>query len=181
MTPAPTLTTRNLTLRGPEKADLAPFTQLVTASPRMAALGGNGTEMDAWRGFVSGIGHWHWHGYGFFIVCDRATGTALGRVGILNHVAWPQPELAWHVFDGAEGRSIAYEGAVAVRDWYGKTHDATPLISLIAAENTRSRALATRLGATAGEQITVDGDDAILHTHLPHDDPQARAQWEAIQ
>ena len=77
MTPAPTLTTARLELRGPQKRDLAAFTAWVTRSERMAAVGGAGTTRDAWLGFIAGIGHWQWHGYGFFTVTDRKSGVAV--------------------------------------------------------------------------------------------------------
>ena len=176
MTPAPTLTTARLVLRGPQKSDLAAFTALVTSSERMDAVGGKGTADDAWRGFISGIGHWHWHGYGFFTVTERATGVAAGRVGIINHIDWPQPELAWHMFDGFEGRSYAFEAACAVREWAGGTLGLEPLISMISPANRRSIALATRLGAVEERRDTVDGEKVIIFRHLRHDDPRVTAQ-----
>ena len=176
MTPAPTLTTARLELRGPQKRDLAAFTAWVTRSERMDAVGGKGTEGQAWRGFIAGIGHWNWHGYGFFTVVERATGIAIGRVGITNHVDWPEPEIAWHMFDGFEGRSYAFEAACAVRDWAGRTLGLAPLSSLIAPANTRSLALATRLGAVEERRDTVDEEHVIIFRHLAYDDPRAEAQ-----
>lgn len=114
MTPAPTLTTRRLTLRGPERQDFAAFCDWATGSPRMQALGGPETRRDAWRGYLTDIGHWHWRGFGFFCVVENQTGRVAGRVGVIDHINWPEPELAWHVFDGFEGRSIAFEAACAV-------------------------------------------------------------------
>lgn len=180
MTPAPTLHTKRLTLRGPERGDLAYFTDMVVHSRRMKALGENGTATDAWRGFLSGIGHWNWHGYGFFTLTDTATGVPLGRVGILNHEGWPEPELAYHVFDGSEGKSIAFEGACAVREWAGTTLGFSPLVSIINPGNARSRALAERLGATLEKKGSHDGDAAVFYRHLTHDDPKARAQYAEV-
>jgi len=142
----------------------------------MEAVGGNGTEGQAWRGFIAGIGHWNWHGYGFFTVTERATGFVTGRVGIINHVDWPAPELAWHMFDGFEGRSYAFEAACAVRDWAGRTLGLAPLSSLIAPANTRSLALATRLGAIEEGRDIVDDEHVIIFRHLRHDDPRAISQ-----
>lgn len=176
MTPAPTLTTARLTLRGPQKRDLAAFTAMVTGSARMDVVGGKGTEDDAWRGFIAGIGHWQWHGYGFFTVIERATGFAAGRVGIINHINWPQPEMAWHMFDGFEGKSLAFEAACAVRDWAGRTLGLEPLISLIAPHNTRSMALAARLGAMEERRDIVDDENVIVFRHLAYDNPRAEAQ-----
>lgn len=176
MTPAPTLTTARLELRGPQKRDFAAFAAWVTGSERMEAVGGTGTYSQAWHGFIAGIGHWNWHGYGFFTVVERASGIATGRVGIINHADWPAPELAWHMFDGFEGRSYAFEAACAVRDWAGRTLALAPLISMIAPANTRSLALATRLGAVEDRRDTVDEENVILFRHLHHDDPRAVAQ-----
>ena len=176
MTPAPTLKTARLVLRGPQKSDFAAFSAWVTRSERMEAIGGKGSERDAWRGFLAGIGHWNWHGYGFFTVTERDSGVATGRVGIINHVEWPQPELAWHMFDGFEGRSYAFEAACAVRDWAGRTLGLEPLISLIAQSNTRSLALATRLGAVEERRDVVDDENVIIFRHLPYNDPRAERQ-----
>ncbi|WP_375254559.1 GNAT family N-acetyltransferase [Yoonia sp.] len=176
MTPAPTLTTARLELRGPQKRDLAAFTAWVTRSERMNAVGGPGTDGQAWRGFIAGIGHWNWHGYGFFTVVERATGIAAGRVGIINHADWPEPEMAWHIFDRFEGKSYAFEAACAVRDWAGRTLGLAPLISLIAPANTRSLALATRLGAVEERRQTVDDQHVIVFRHLNYADPRATKQ-----
>jgi RimJ/RimL family protein N-acetyltransferase len=142
----------------------------------MDAVGGSGSEREAWYGFISGIGHWNWHGYGFFTVTELASGVAAGRVGVINHHGWPQPEMAWHMFDGYEGRSYAFEAACAVREWAGRTLGLEPLISLIAPTNTRSIALATRLGATEERRDVIDGEDCIVFRHLAHHDPRAVAQ-----
>jgi RimJ/RimL family protein N-acetyltransferase len=142
----------------------------------MAHVGGPTSERDAWRGFLAGIGHWNWHGYGFFTVVERASGVAAGRVGIINHIEWPQPELAWHMFDGFEGRSMAFEAACAVREWAGQSLGLEPLISLIAPSNTRSLALATRLGAVEERRAVIDGENVMIFRHLSHKDPRAIAQ-----
>lgn len=181
LTAAPRLETARLVLRGPERRDLAPLTRWVTTSERLEHLGGSGTPEDAWRTLIGGIGHWQWHGYGFFVLEPREGGEAIGRVGILNHVGWPEPELAWHLFDGAEGRGYAYEAAVAVRHWAGETHGLGPLISMIAPENTRSAALARRLGAIEERRVPHDGHEAVIWRHLPHDDAAALAQREAVR
>ena len=179
LTNAPVLVTKNLTLRGPEKSDLAAFTDMVTNSERMKTIGGNGTENDAWRGFIGGIGHWQWHGYGFFILEDNVTGLPIGRVDILDHVDWPSPELAWHMFDGHEGKSLCYEAAVAVRAWAGSIGLPT-LISMIATYNNRSLALATRMGAKEKSRMTHENEETIVMLHLAHDHPTALAQLAEV-
>ncbi|WP_089901124.1 GNAT family N-acetyltransferase [Loktanella fryxellensis] len=178
LTTAPTLRTGRLTLRGPVREDLAPFTAWITAFDRMAVFGGNGSVDAAWRGFMAGIGHWHWHGYGFFMITDTTTGEVLGRCGLLRHHGWPETELAWHLFDGAEGRGVAFEAAVAVRHWAGETLGLPPLASFITPDNARSLSLANRLHATAESEGAVDGDTVVIHRHLPFDAAPALAQHE---
>lgn len=177
LTCAPVLTTGRLVLRGPQDSDLDALTDMMTQSSRMGAVGGNGTPTEAWRAFISGIGHWQMRDFGFFTITDRATGKTYGRCGLLRHVGWPETELAYHLFDGAEGRGIAYEAAVAVRQWAGEALGLGPLASFIGPTNARSRALARRLGAIEEDVQTIDGDEALVHRHLAHDAPLARAQW----
>ncbi|WP_411891144.1 GNAT family N-acetyltransferase [Yoonia sp. SDW83-1] len=181
MTPAPTLHTARLILRGPEKRDLAAFTAWLTRSERMVHVGGNDTEGNAWRGFLAGIGHWNWHGYGFFTVVEKDSGIAAGRVGILNHIEWPQPELAWHMYDGFEGKSYAFEAACAIREWAGKELGLEPLISLIAPTNFRSIKLATRLGCKEERRATVQDEKVIVFRHLRYDDTRAKVQLDKVR
>ncbi|MDO7556529.1 MAG: GNAT family N-acetyltransferase [Loktanella sp.] len=178
LTNAPVLVTKNLTLRGPQKSDLPALTQFV-GSERMEKLGWAGSEGDAWRGFIAGIGHWQWHGYGFFVIEDNTTHQPIGRTGILNHIDWPEPELAYHMFDGFEGKSLCYEAAVAVRAWAGSL-GLSPLISMIVPRNTRSLALAARLGAVEETRKQHDGEEAIILRHLAHDHPTAQAQLAEV-
>ena len=68
-------------------------------------------------------------------------------VGLFYPEGWPEPEIAWTVFDGAEGRGIAFESATAARDHAYTALGWTTAVSLIAPDNPRSIALARRLGA----------------------------------
>ncbi|MWB76669.1 GNAT family N-acetyltransferase [Pseudooceanicola sp. 216_PA32_1] len=147
LTTAPVLTSERLRLRGPERGDLAAFTRFMTSAPSMVAQGETVTAEQAWFGFLAGIGHWHWHGYGFFIVVERQSGEPAGRVGLIRHSTWPEVELAWHLFEGAEGKGFATEAARAVKAWAGKALGLETLHSYIDVRNTRSQAVARRLGA----------------------------------
>jgi ribosomal-protein-alanine N-acetyltransferase len=68
-------------------------------------------------------------------------------VGILYPEDWPEPEIAWSLFAEAEGRGIAYEAAQVARRYAYETLGWTTIISCVKPENTRSAALARRLGA----------------------------------
>ena len=115
LTSAPILETERLTLRGPIKDDLSAYTGFMTNSARMRSQGETVSAEQAWFGFLTGIGHWQWHGFGFFTLTERGQQHPLGRVGLLRHSNWPDTELAWHLFDSAEGmmrfRQIATETA----------------------------------------------------------------------
>jgi RimJ/RimL family protein N-acetyltransferase len=63
-----------------------------------------------------------------------------------------------------------------VREWAGQVLGLEPLISLIAPNNTRSLALATRLGAVEERRDTLDGENVIIMRHLRFDDPRTTAQ-----
>ena len=112
-----------------------------------------------------GIGHWQWFGYGFFTLQRSDDATPLGRVGLLNHENWPQPELAWHLFEDAIGQGFATEAAAAVRDWAAQTHGLTQLVSYIDVGNAPSQAMAKRLGATTDGTRAPHEPDAEIWVH----------------
>jgi len=143
----PVLTTKRLVLRGPERADLPALTRFMTSAPSMQAQGETVTAEQAWFGFLIGIGHWHWHGFGLFTVVEQQTGHPVGRVGLIQHSNWPDIELAWHLFEGAEGKGFATEAASAVKKWASEDLGLERLYSYIDVENARSQAVAKRLGA----------------------------------
>lgn len=167
LTSAPTLETARLTLRGPSKHDLPEFTRFMTSSPAMRAQGETTSAEQAWFGFLAGIGHWQWHGFGFFTLTLRNSARPLGRVGLLKHSNWPSVELAWHLFEGAEGRGYATEAAQTVRLWAQQRHGIGQLCSYIDIGNTRSQAVAMRLGATTDGTRADHEPDAEIWTHLP--------------
>ncbi|MEL7098049.1 MAG: GNAT family N-acetyltransferase [Pseudomonadota bacterium] len=165
LTNAPTLSTERLTLRGPTRADLEAFTTFVTTNPQMAEQGETGSESDAWFAFLAGVGHWQWHGYGFFILQTHDDPAPLGRVGILNHRGWDRPELAWHLYEGSTGKGYATEAATCIRAWAAETHGLTRLVSYIHRSNSRSQAVATRLGAVDSGAVPVHAPDATIWEH----------------
>lgn len=167
---APTLTTARLILRGPQREDLAAFTRFMTSAPSMKAQGETVTAEQAWFGFLTGIGHWHWHGFGFFTVVDRQTTHPVGRVGLIKHSNWPDVELAWHLFEGAERKGYATEAASAVKTWAGADLGLDQLHSYIDVGNTRSQAVAKRLGAvTDGTRAPHEPEAEVWVHDMGHD------------
>lgn len=165
LTSAPNLETDRLTLRGPLHGDLPEYTKFMTRSPRLQAMGETLTKEEAWFAFLTGIGHWHWHGFGFFTLSLRGQSHPIGRVGLLKHADWPNVELAWHLFEGAEGQGYATEAGLAVRRWAWQAHGFDQLHSYIDVENDRSQAVAKRLGAQTDGARAAHDDHAEIWTH----------------
>lgn len=168
--PIPTLPSARLTLREPLEAD---FTAMLafSQSPRAAFIGGAIDRQWVWRTHLANIGHWALRGYGFYSV-DTHAGDFIGRIGVIFHDGWPEPELAWHLYDAYEGKGYAAEAALAARADYHARISAQPLISMIDVGNTRSEALALRLGAVREKTETdPDGDFHIYR----HPGPEVRA------
>lgn len=168
--PIPVLTTERLTLREPRESDFAAML-VFNDSPRSSFVGGGRDRQWVWRGLLANIGHWALRGHGFYSVDTRA-GDFIGRVGVIYHDGWDEPELGWHLYDGFEGEGYAAEAALAARaDYHARISD-HPLISYIDVRNTRSEALALRLGAVL--EKTLDDDKGHDHVYR-HPGPGALA------
>ncbi|MFC2970378.1 GNAT family N-acetyltransferase [Acidimangrovimonas pyrenivorans] len=142
----PVLETERLVLRGPKPADFEPIATFFADEERAWGFGGAIDRPEAWRWFASMIGHWALRGYGFWVITDKADGTPLGITGLWEPEGWPEPKLGWGVFEGAEGRGIAYEAAMAARAHAYDTLGLPALSSNIFPGNGRSIALAERMG-----------------------------------
>ncbi len=147
LTQAPVLQTENLILRGPTAADADPIVAFLMDKDRAWGFGHLPVRGEAWRWFALLVGHWHIRGYGYFVIETKDTVQVAGICGIWNPQDWPEPEIGWVVFDGYEGRGIAFEAATRARRWAYQDLGMTTLTSNIVPGNTRSQALAKRLGA----------------------------------
>lgn len=157
----PVLTTERLTIRAPQAGDeagLIPFAM----SDRAKWIGG-GEDCDlgkAWRIFAIIAGHWVARGFGTFIFCDKATGRPIGSAGPWFPGNWPEEELGWTVWDTAdEGQGLAYEAMQAIRAHAFSHLGWKTAVSYIAQGNTRSRALAERLGCSLDESAPAPDTD----------------------
>ncbi|KIC12416.1 acetyltransferase [Leisingera sp. ANG-M1] len=160
----PVIETERLILRAPRVADFDAHAAFM-ATERSSFIGGPKKRQDAWFGFCTSLGHWMARGFGMWTIADKANDTPLGRTGFLNHEGWDEPELGWHIYAAAEGKSIAFEAAQAARA-YGAAHFGLDgVISYIHAANTRSQALAERLGARYERDGTVVGDPCQVWRH----------------
>ncbi len=141
----PPLTTERLTLRAPALRDFEAYAAF-RASDRAAFVGGPETRERAWHGFTALAGQWQIRGYGRWIIADRNTDQALGTTGLYHPEGWPGCELAWSLFENGEGHGYAYEAALAARAYAYDTLGWPTIFSCVNADNTRSVALAKRMG-----------------------------------
>lgn len=163
MTPEVSINTARLTLRTPILDDFAAV-DAYARSPRAEFTGGQKCdEMDIWRSFLGVAGHWALRGYGLFTVLKDSK--PIGRVGVIDHVMWEEPELGWHLFDGFEGHGYATEASAAARDWAGETLSLGALVSYVHPENTASRRVAERLGAVYERDTLLLGHTAQVWRH----------------
>jgi RimJ/RimL family protein N-acetyltransferase len=173
LTKAPVLTTDRLILRGPETRDAEAVIAFLMDQERAGGFGAYDNRSDSWRWFALNVGHWHIHGYGYFIIEDTVSGKPAGLSGIWNPDGWPEPEVGWVVFDGFEGKGIAYEAAHRARRWAYEELGFTTLTSNIVPGNTRSIRLAERLGATY--ERTYDNPNMGEDMLYRHPGPEALA------
>ncbi|WP_292265506.1 GNAT family N-acetyltransferase [Marivita sp.] len=68
---------------------------------------------------------------------------------MIQHSDWPDIELAWHLFEGSEGKGFATEAAREVKTWAIEALGLGRLYSYIIVANTRSQAVAKRFGAVS--------------------------------
>lgn len=160
----PVIHTERLVLRAPRGGDLDALAAFY-ASPRSRWVGGPCTRFDAWMRLTAAIGHWILRGFGMWTVETREAREVAGRVGLLAHDGWPEPELGWHLFDGFEGRGLAHEAALAARRAARELFGRRRPISLIDPDNLRSRRLAERLGARVEREDVVLGHPCLVYRH----------------
>ncbi len=147
MTDTPILETGRLILRKPAPRDAEAFIAFLM-SERGRFVGGPVALGKAWRAFASIIGHWEMRGYGMFVIELKTSGEAIGQAGPWFPGDWPEPEMSWSLWTGAaEARGYAYEAARAALGYMHEELEIKNPVSYIDAENTRSMALAKRLGA----------------------------------
>ena len=112
----PEIETERLRMRLPMASDL-PTVAAFRASERSRGVGGPFDESSVLNYMATVVGQWHLRGYGRWIVAEKKTDEPLGLVGIYHPGDWPEAEIGWTLFEGGEGRGIAYEAAMATRDY----------------------------------------------------------------
>ena len=143
---APTIRTKRLLLRAPKLPDFSACAEIACGA-RGRFVGGPMSREDAWAEFTAMVAGWSLHGHGGLTIED-AEGVVLGFVVLGLEPGDHEVELGYSLTEAAEGHGFAEEAARALREWAEIELRLTRLVSYIDPENTRSAALAKRLGAT---------------------------------
>lgn len=176
LTQTPVIETERLILRAPKGSDYAAW-EVFATGPRAQYIGGPYTVRTAWRGWGHMIGHWTMRGFGSFVFTMRGDDAPLGTVGPYYPGDWPEPELGWTLWrDDLEGTGLAYEAAAASRDYAFDALGWDTAVSYIDIPNTRSIALAERLGAVRDDTARRPGYEGEDHAPIyvyRHPKPEA--------
>ncbi len=163
-TSIPVIDTPDLILRGYRESDFDAIADF-GRSERSRFVGGPHDRWACWRAFLAGMGHWTLRGYGMWMVEHRESGRIAGRIGMILNDGWHEPELGWHIFDGFEGKGLAYQATHAARLYAARHQGLDQVISYIDAQNVRSIRLAHRLGAQFERDVELLGTPCQIFRH----------------
>ena len=157
----PELRTERLLLRGFREDDLDDWAEICADREVMRWIGREDalSRGEAWRELALHRGHWELRGFGMFAVEELASGRVVGRIGPWEPEGWPELEVGWAVGRPWWGRGYAPEAARASAQWVFDELGRETLISLIADDNERSAAVATKIGSRLDGRAVVNGHD----------------------
>ncbi|MFZ1340778.1 MAG: GNAT family N-acetyltransferase [Paracoccaceae bacterium] len=147
LTGIPVIDTPRLRLRGPALRDL-PASARFWASDRSHMMGGPWTFEETRVEFEDLLTQWQRHGFSLFSVTRQGSDEAIGGIGPFFPDTHPEPELGWSLWNVAdEGQGLAYEAAIAARDWFFAATRYRTAVSYTHPANTPSHRLCERMGA----------------------------------
>ena len=157
------LHTPRLTLRQPLPKDI-PASIAFWSSPRSHMMGGPWTPEQTTQEFHGITAQWAKHGFSLFTVTLNGADDAIGLIGPFYPDTHPEPELGWSLWDATlEGQGLAYEAAIAARDWFFATTAFRTAVSYTDPQNHRSHRLCERMGAVVDAAATHPyGDEPTL-------------------
>jgi RimJ/RimL family protein N-acetyltransferase len=168
------LETERLVLRWFREEDFPAYVEIATDAEVMKFIGGQQTQLEAWRAMTSHIGHWYFRGYGVFAVEEKASRRMVGRVGFMNPPGWPGFELGWTLARSSWGKGYATEAARRLMRYAFTEMNRDHLISCIAPDNVSSVKVAERLGETVEGETELLGKRVLLYGI-------SREQWKRNQ
>lgn len=167
--PVPRVETARLVLRAPVIADFDTYAQILM-SDRARQMDGPFTREAAWLDFTQYLAGWMLRGAGLWTIAARADGAVLGFVSCGMEVGDHEHELGYLLSAEAEGQGIAAEAAVAARDLAFDALELPTLVSYVDPGNSRSAALAQRIGAQRDTRAEAAFEEPVLvFRHSPAD------------
>ncbi|WP_095588440.1 GNAT family N-acetyltransferase [Actibacterium ureilyticum] len=163
----PQLDTARLVLRAPVIGDFDSYAAIMM-SDRAVHMDGPLSRRDAWLDFTQYVAGWLLRGCGMWTVVAREDTRVLGFVSVAMAYGDRAHELGYLFRPDAGGRGFATEAVRAARDYAFGAMGLSTLVSYVAPENTRSIALAQRLGAKPDEAAAAElDDDCRVFRHSP--------------
>ncbi|MBO3758913.1 GNAT family N-acetyltransferase [Ciceribacter sp. L1K22] len=159
------LETGRLILRMPVIGDFETYAALM-ASSRSTGMGGPFDKRGAWGLFCHDVAQWQLLGHGALMVDLKQTGECVGQVGINGGPLFPENELGWLLYDGFEGRGIAMEAALVMRDWGRDVRGLPSLVSYVSPDNHSSIAVAERIGGVLDNDAARPEPDDLVFRHF---------------
>ena len=154
--------TKRLILRQFRASDFERYAEMCADAEVMQYLGGLPmTRTEAWRNLATVLGHWELRGYGLWAVEQRSAQGLIGRVGCWRPEGWPGLELAWTLRRDCWGQGYATEAARAAMEFAFLVLRQRRVISLIHPANSRSIAVALRLGMQPERSIKIEGHTVL--------------------
>lgn len=160
----PVLETERLVLRAHTRADWEDYRPILM-SDRAQYMDGKLDQTGAWACFASELASWLLDDIGYWTAARKSDDKAVAFVGILHPSVYPETELGWMTTEEGEGQGYACEAAEAALDWAFGSRGLTTLVSYIDPRNTRSIALAERLGASRDNEANRPEQDDLVYRH----------------
>lgn len=165
----PVLETERLRLRGPELSDI-PAVIAYWATDRSVYENGPKDAVGAYEDYATAFACWLIRGYGAWALEARASGAFVGIAGVFHPFSVTEPDLGWSLMAEAEGRGLAFEAALAARDWAYRNTAIASLTSNIDRGNARSIRLAMRLGAVLDPDAPDTDAETVIYRHISRAD-----------
>jgi RimJ/RimL family protein N-acetyltransferase len=167
--------TERLILRPPIEGDFAGFCAFHGDTETTQYIGGVQTPPVVWRTMRAIAGGWALDGFYWFSVIEKTSGAWIGRVGPLNPLGWPGPEVGWGLLRSYWGRGYAREAATAAMNFAFDELGWDRVIHTIDPSNTKSASLAKALGS----EMVGPGKLPDPFGHLPINIwAQSKEQWQ---
>ena len=159
------LTSERLVLREQLLGDWLDYRDFMT-SENSRLMGGPFSEMQAWTVFYRDASQWNQFGHGALMIDLKGTDECIGQIVINHDPLFPEKTLGWMLYPQFQGNGYSVEAARTVRDWAFETLNLESMTSHIDRENTRSLAVARKLGAELDPKALRRRPDDLVFRHI---------------